>query len=219
MITIGGALLVALWAFGCSDDAETSSGGGANPDAGTDPDAGTEPDAGAEPDAGTDPDAATDAGLEEIRVFVTASLRTADLGGIEGADALCAEEAESAGLDGEFVAWLSTRESSVADRFERSTAPYVLVDGTVIADDWDDLVDGSIDALLNLDAEGQQRSGDVWTGTRADGTAYPDDDCSGFTSASGGVAQCGSTQSTGAPWTENITPACGTRLRLYCVER
>lgn len=160
-----------------------------------------------------------DAGLSEWRIFRTATTQTANLGGIAGADALCAAQAIAAGLDGEFKAWLSTVSSPVADRVTQASGPYVLVNGTRIADDWDDLVDGSILAPIHLDANGVLRAGEVWTGTLATGASYLNDDCAGFTSGSTGVALCGATNSTTATWTENITPACSTQLGLYCIEQ
>lgn len=155
----------------------------------------------------------------QSRVFITSTAQSADLGGIAGADQLCATQAAAAGLDGVFKAWLSTTSSAVADRLIHSSDPYVRVDGTVVANDWDDLVDGSIGALINVDASGQTRTGDVWTGTLDDGTSYPTNDCNGFTNGSSGIALCGTSSSTTALWTQNITPACSTVLRLYCFEQ
>jgi hypothetical protein len=168
-------------------------------------------------DAGTD--AAADSGMTEWRIFVTDTPQNADFGGIAGADALCAAQAAAAGLDGEFKAWLSTVSSAVSDRITHASGPYVLVDGTMIANDWDDLVDGSILAPVNLDADGVRQSGEVWTGTLATGGSYPNDDCAAFTSASAGDALCGASSSTSMTWTENITPPCSTLLRLYCIEQ
>jgi hypothetical protein len=152
-------------------------------------------------------------------VFITSTARTADFGGISGADELCATQAAEAGLQGVFKAWLSTASSSVADRLVHSTGPYALVDGTVIADDWDDLVDGSIATPIDVDASGQTRTGDVWTGTLPTGDSDTFGDCEGFTSSAGGVALCGTSSSPTSLWTANIRPACSTVLRLYCFEQ
>ncbi len=199
-------LLALLGVFACASS---------TPDAGTD--AGT--DAGA--DAGTDAgaDAGSDAGVTERRIFVTSAARTADLGGIEGADGLCASEAVAAGLQGEFKAWISTIESPVAARFVQSAVPYVLVDGTRIADDWADLTDGSLRAIIDLDANGVERRTDVWTGTLPRGLSYADADCDGFTNGLVGSALCGTTQSINANWTANAVPNCDTPLPLFCVEQ
>ncbi|MGB5374686.1 MAG: hypothetical protein WBN15_12955 [Polyangiales bacterium] len=164
-------------------------------------------------------DTTTDAGMTEWRIFRTATVQNANLGGTAGADAICAAQALAAGLEGEFKAWLSTIASPVAGRVTRASGPYVLVDGTRVADDWADLVDGSILAPINLDANGVLRSGEVWTGTLANGTSYLADDCAEFTSGATGRALCGATNSTTATWTENIAPACSTQLGLYCIEQ
>ncbi|UCF47349.1 MAG: hypothetical protein JSU89_09230, partial [Myxococcales bacterium] len=110
--------------------------------------------------------------LTPSRIFVTDTTQDAALGGIVGADGLCAAQAAAASLQGDFRAWLSTSSSPVGDRFAQSGGPYVLVDGTRIADNWGDLTDGSIQAPINLDANGLTRGGDVWTGTLPDGSTY-----------------------------------------------
>ena len=153
------------------------------------------------------------------RIFVTEMQRSGDLGGISGADALCASEAAAAGLEGEFRAWLSTSSSPVGDRLVQSTEPYVLVDGTRVADDWQDLTDGNIQAAINLDASEVIRSGDTWTGTLSDGEPYAGGDCEGFTSAAVGMSQCGSTQRTDGGWTAAKEPSCAAVLRLFCIEQ
>lgn len=162
----------------------------------------------------------TDPGVSGQLVFVTSARQNADFGGVDGADELCASEASAAGLDGEFRAWLSTLSSPVADRLEQSTDPYVLVDGTRIADDWTDLTDGTIQAAIDLDAGGRVRSGDVWTGTLPDGQPFESGDCEGFRSGSSEVISlCGTTQSAASSWTANQTPSCNTELRLFCIEQ
>lgn len=180
-------------------------------------------DAGLDAAADSGSDAAVDAGPDasaiEKRMFVTEARQNADYGGIEGADQLCATEAAAAELSGEYKAWLSTIASSVVDRLVRHNGPYVLVDGTRIANNWRDLIDGSIFTPINLDANGGVHNSDVWTGTLANGTSNLNDDCEGFTSGSGGTGQCGSSPSTDEAWTENIEPGCATQLHLYCVEQ
>jgi len=212
--------IVVSGSLACSStDAGTNPGTGGN--AGTGGSAGTGGDAGTGGNAGTGGDVGTGgaAGQSEWRIFRTETVSDANLGGIAGADAICAAQALEAGLEGDFRAWLSPIGSPVADRLTQAGGPYALVDGTRVADDWDDLVDGSILAPINLDASGVERSGEVWTGTLADGTSYLIDDCGGFTNGLTGVALCGASASTTSTWTDNITPACSTRLGLYCIEQ
>lgn len=199
----------------------TAAGSAAPPNMDASVDSGTDSGTDAGLDAGVDSgvDSGLDSGLDERRVFVTDTIQNANFGGVAGADALCASQAAAAGLDGEFKAWLSTIASPVADRLSHSNAPYVLVDGTVVANDWDDLVDGSILAAINLDAGGIPRGGDVWTGTLPTGLPYVNDDCEGFTTGgSERFGLCGSTASTDPGWTASATPACSSQLGLYCFE-
>ena len=157
------------------------------------------------------------------RVFVTSTRQTALLGGIVGADELCATQADEAGLGRNFKAWLSTTLSSVADadRLSQDGGPFVRVDEVIVANDWADLVDGALLAPISLDATGQARAGDVWTGTLPNGDSYTLDDCTAFTSESSTVGQalCGSSTSVTATWTQSQTPRCSTLLRLYCIEQ
>src|SRR5690242_2782849 len=76
-------------------------------------------------------------------VFVTSTLQTGNLGGLTGADMICQARAAAGGLRGIFKAWLSDTTASPSTRFTRSKKPYVLLDGTVIANNWADLTDGS----------------------------------------------------------------------------
>jgi hypothetical protein len=191
-------------------------------DAGTGGGAGDGGGAGSGGDAGNGGQAGTGgaAGQSEWRIFRTETVQNANLGGIAGADAICAAQALAAGLEGEFKAWLSTITSPVAGRLTPSSGPYVLVDGTRVADDWNDLVDGSILAPINLDANGMFRSGEIWTGTLETGDSYLGSDCAAFTTDSMAVAAlCGASNSTTSTWTDNITPACSTLLGLYCIEQ
>ena len=155
----------------------------------------------------------------DYEIFVTETVQDAALGGIEGADALCASQAAAAGLKGDFAAWLSTSTTAVAERVLHSSCNYTLVDSTWVAYDWEDLTDGDIWVPINLDANGVIQDGDVWTGTEPDGSSYEGGDCSGFTSASSElVSLAGSTESNDASWTAEQTQACSTPLRLYCVQ-
>ena len=88
-----------------------------------------------------------------------------------------------------------------------------------MADDWDDLTDGSLDAPIDLDEDGGTVQSDVWTGTTTSGAADGarcDDFEDGTDGASG---TCGSTTASNADWTDNIVPLCNTALHLYCIEQ
>lgn len=161
-------------------------------------------------------DAGADPGPSKI-IFVTSTRHDGDLGGPDGADAICAERASAAGLPGTFRAWLSSNTINAADRLEQSSGPYVRTDGVQVASDWADLIDANIAAPINRDESGNLQSGDVWTGTYSSGVMAPDT-CSGFMTTSG-FGMCGNSNATNLQWSDNLIPGCTTMLRLYCLEQ
>lgn len=167
-------------------------------------------------DAGTEADASAP---EVKRVFATSLRYNAALGGPDGADALCASHAAGADLPGEYKAWLSTSTVSVTERLAASSLPYARLDGVLVARGFDDLLDGTLLAPINVDEFAAPASGDVWTGTLPDGTGYAPNDCNGFDSDTGSFALCGSTVYLDSRWTQNLVPACSTQLRLFCFEQ
>lgn len=162
-------------------------------------------------------------GTDEFRrVFVTSDVFGAELGGIEGADAKCQAAADAAGLGGTFRAWISTPASSPLKTFVQSAGPYVRIDGLQIAENWTRLVDGDIDAPLEIDEWGDVQNngecGNVWTNTMRDGTSFDDDACMDWTSLQDGT-RLGRTDATNASWTEGCTVDCLKEHHLYCFEQ
>lgn len=162
-------------------------------------------------------------------VFVSEAVTSGDLGPspLSSADALCQGEADTAGLQGTFAAWLSTGPADApASRFDRSTGPYVLPDGTLVARDWDDLVDGSLSVPIDTTAAGDSifdsvtnPDGYTWTGTEADGTAAIAT-CSGWSSASSGLlGASGASDRTTPVWSHEIDDSCNAAYSLVCVQQ
>jgi hypothetical protein len=174
-------------------------------------------------------------GTCEKIVFITSGTYTGDLGGLAGADQKCAAEATAAGLDGEFKAWLSdSPQNSPSTRFSRSSAPYILPVGTVVANDWEDLVDGSIQNPIEQDAFGNTVRRFVWTGTNTDGSYASgffftaDPNCEGwsssvdtapndFTSGAGLIGR--TTFDDPDDWTADTVSSCRSSNSLYCFQQ
>jgi hypothetical protein len=147
----------------------------------------------------------------EIRyVFVTASARDGILGGLSGADSKCQTEATNAGLTGTYKAWLSDATTSAANRLEHFTGQYKLVDGSVVATSWNQFTDGILDHAINKTAaNGSISSGNVWTGSNANGTtATMRNNCDNWTDNSGGPE--GTTTAIGTTMTVNDFTECYT---------
>ncbi len=154
-------------------------------------------------------------------VFVTSGTYDGNLGGIAGGDATCNTLAGAAGLPGTYQAWLSDAGSNPAAAFTQSSFPYVLVDGTKIADDWAALIVLPLDAPINIDENGPPAvalSG-VWTGTNSNGTANGTDCLGWISNAGGNNGRTGRTDSTIVNWTDSNSLACNNSRRLYCFEQ
>ncbi len=163
-------------------------------------------------------------------VFVTSTLYDGNMGGLAGADAKCQERAVAAGLPGNYKAWLSDANASPATRFAQSAAPYKLVDGTVIANNWADLIDGNLASRINkTELNGPVPQGTVgcpagnptvWTATNANGTlSNAGATCSNWTST-GGRSLWGSTTVSDAGWTASCSGrSCARTAPIYCFEQ
>jgi hypothetical protein len=146
------------------------------------------------------------------------------LGGVTGADAKCQADAEAAGLAGTYKAWIAdaTTDSAPAVRFNRATVPYVRVDGVIVADDWSDLTDGSLDAVSISETDNFTSGNGIWTNVLPDGTrasALSVDHCDNWDSA-GVTGNIGNRAVTNSNWTSWATGHnCAAGLKLYCFEQ
>ena len=185
--------------------------------------------------------------LESKTVFVTSSLHYGTLPGVAAADFLCNVRAATAGLTGHFLAWISDSEATEPRvRFVRSSVPYALPgsedsDPVIIANNWDDLVDGSLEHPIFRDEFGNEVSDSfVWTATDYDGSHYQATDLEGNpasvdcgdweTSESSVLGLLGSPHERDESWSfyidwDNIIPStvgiqnCSGMARLYCFEQ
>ena len=165
-------------------------------------------------------------------IFVTSKLYTGKLGGIAGADAICQQLAEDAGLPGIYYAWLSDSTTHPDDRFLKSSVPYVLASGTQVAKDYKDLTDGTIQHAIDTTESkgaapiaavgcGGGTKPTVWTNTLAAGTAWGVNGCDDW-NATGGVARLGHAKATNFTWAkfcEGQAASCAWKAALYCVEQ
>ncbi len=159
-------------------------------------------------------------------VFITESLHNGNLGGISGADAICQADADAAGLTGTFKAWLSDATTSPDISFTKNPLPYVLVDGSIVADDWADLTDAWIYAPIDQTAAGSTVDDGygsmVWTNTYYNGQRYDgavDYNCDSWTidsQSNAGVYGQYQVMDLWSRWTYSARLACDRLFRLYC---
>ncbi|MCB9626518.1 MAG: hypothetical protein H6725_04015 [Sandaracinaceae bacterium] len=155
--------------------------------------------------------------------FTTSGTSNGNLGGLAGADAFCQGFADAAGLPGTYRAWLSDSTGSPSTRFTQSTIPWVMPvgsnGGVVLADDWADLTDGTIDARFVWTELGAEVNNNIpFTNTTGAGTEWNGNDCSDWTSTAGNGAY-GNTGGTDVTWTQSGTGgACNVQHRYYCFQ-
>jgi hypothetical protein len=179
-------------------------------------------------------------------VFLSSTKSDAALGGPRGADGTCADLAEAAGLGGYWFSWTSDPCTSPSQRFEKSTLPYRMVDGTEISSSWDRMTmdppptgKGYLDAAINLDEYGNLAATPlecassanppqgcfVWTNTNVNGDVDAlahHNGCLGLTTNDSMYAPstAGKITSVSRGWTDGSFWTCGIdNLRLYCFEQ
>ncbi len=169
-------------------------------------------------------------------VFITQDDFTGSLGGLEGADAKCQAEADAVeGLTGTYMAWLSDSSESPDNRFNKDGGPFILTDGTIVADDWEDLTDGALQHAINMHADGSPVTEDPswplypWTNTMEGGTLHSAVyTCDDWTSEEvGGDAPRGrhgwaddnDVLDSPYQWTRAYITDCNNPRYLYCFEQ
>lgn len=164
---------------------------------------------------------------DERLVFVSmlSSSNSGSTGGVSGMDSTCQTRADAAGLSGTYLAWIADNDPLSAPyyRFEKSSVPYVRVDGQVVADDWADLTDGDLDRAISYFADGTQSALDVVVSNVAtDGTQLGStnaDSCTNWTSTSG-TGNRGRRNVASSSWTDFASAGCGSGgNRAYCFEQ
>jgi cysteine-rich repeat protein len=82
-------------------------------------------------------------------VFLTSVKYSGQMGGLDAADQQCQSLADAAKLKGTFLAWLGTDDTWPEKRMTKSTVPYRRTDYVLVAQNWADLVDGSLAAPID----------------------------------------------------------------------
>ena len=160
-------------------------------------------------------------------MFVTSQAFTGALGGVAGADAKCQAAADgsiSPRINGRtFLAWISTSGTSPAGRFTRGVKPYVRSDGLLVANDWTDLTDLSLNHGISVDEAGVDHTAEglaAWTGTSSKNGDYSGQACADWTSFTFiDKGDRGNVGGNGSGWSSNGGDVCGASHNLYCFEK
>jgi hypothetical protein len=174
------------------------------------------------------------------RVFVTSQSFNGNLGGLSGADTKCQTAAGNASLGGTWRAWLSTGTLNspivnASSRVTQHNGPFIRIDGDLVAQNWADLVDGSLVNAISRDelnnavplATGSGADVYVWTNTRTNGAAGTETNntnrsCSSWTNSSSSYTDASTSYrgriSSNSSWTDYDNDTCNKLQRLYCFE-
>ncbi|MDF1562486.1 MAG: hypothetical protein P1V51_05555 [Deltaproteobacteria bacterium] len=158
-------------------------------------------------------------------VFITSTQYTGNLGGVSGANQKCQQHAVNAGLPGTYKAWISGTGYSPGTQLRQWTAPIVLRDGTVVVNDWPDLLDSSISHGIDQDELGNPGPamsspgcGHAYTGTWPSGGAVSATwRCAEWTADTGQASVWGRSDLTNFGWTQWCSGgSCAYLASLYC---
>jgi len=155
-------------------------------------------------------------------VFVTSDTFPV-FGGLTQGDDICQLVADRFGSNAtlknrSWRAWLSDEQTNASDHLVQGSAPYRLVDGTVVAITFYTLTHSSTLAhAIDVDETASVVGGPVWTGTDNTGNRVSGVTCNGWTSTSGN-GKVGAADATTSAWTGASDLGCDQRAHLYCFE-
>lgn len=166
--------------------------------------------------AGTDPFDPEDFPLGGIgTIFVSKNVWSGAMGGITGANQKCMVSAQFADLSGSWLALMSDDSYDIRDWLV--TTQYRRMDGVLIATNINDLFDGSINAVITINEQGDTITtvSDVWTGTTASGQSSGMN-CNHWSWVSAQGTEGDSDSVSGSYLTDGIED-CISLNRIYCV--
>ena len=176
-------------------------------------------------DANADPnDGCKECALDRLVFCSSVMYHGGELDGLYGADQRCRMLAAKAKLPNfaTYRAWLSDSTLSAADRLLHHRGRYTLVNGLVVAMDWHDLTDGTLQNPLNVTELSQTAPfSRAWTGTLASGKqAFGSSFCEDWTKwGDGQLGGSGIHDQTDALWSFLEQDDCAFAASIYCFEQ
>ena len=160
----------------------------------------------------------------EMVLYTLSNLHDGNLGGRSGGDALCAASTNKPSGYDNYRAFISVNaDDEIRDMPSNygvsTSARIVSKNGTIVADNWADLMDGSIDNSLS--SAGITYNAQWWSGSNADGSIVTDLNCSAWTSSgTGDYGRTGNSNSTDDTWISySSTYKCAhtTAVEVFCL--
>lgn len=138
---------------------------------------------------------------------------------LDGFDQWCQVAGNGISSGSEWKALMRDSSNSVESRLYQSEQPYVMVDETIVANNWNELISGNLQAPLNKRHDGTVVNGTVWTGMSND-IDLALDTCDDWMSIEPDYsAIIGNIGATGDSWLNSGRGSCDVGRRFYCVEQ
>ncbi|MFT4037667.1 MAG: hypothetical protein QM692_05760 [Thermomicrobiales bacterium] len=162
------------------------------------------------------------------RVFVSSSKQNGNMGGLAGADAICQQLADGAGLPGRFMAWLSDSVDSPSTRFPlagSAAGPYALpgLPYAELVPDWEALVtcaSPNVCFPVNPDrTELGTQTTDAMIYTATTTAGQPAGASCGEWRSTDGVGVTGDALGNGPSWTTAVAAMCTSAHPIYCFQQ
>jgi hypothetical protein len=153
-------------------------------------------------------------------IFVTSSTHTGKIGGLPGADAICAARAKAAARPGTYKALISDSQTDANARLSITQAVFNTA-GQLVASGPADLWDGDVKNTVAYDEHGVQVTSvfRVWCGTRDSGVKYGKDLCQDWGSdAKTHWGEIG-TLTSKVTWIDDQAVTCDKLSRIYCISQ
>jgi hypothetical protein len=154
------------------------------------------------------------------RVFITEATYQPDFGSASAATQICQTTANTRSFGGAWLAWIVDNKFSPATDFNQSSVPYVLLDGTIVANNWADLVDGTLAHPIDMnELGGNVGAREAWTGATEQGIASGDN-CNNWKSNQVAILGTNGVSSvTDYGWSDIWLQYCDRWVSLYCFEQ
>lgn len=160
-------------------------------------------------------------------VFVSSGNYTGNMGGTTGPSNICQAIADQSAITQgrKFKSWNCSTCRGPYNEFVKSQTPYVLVNGTKVAESYDHLIAYDLQHPINIDENGMEWFGTygVWTGCEANGEPIGlGDYCGGAWGIydETDYGEAGMMMMTDHRWTKAFGNLdCGMPLKIYCFEQ
>lgn len=161
-----------------------------------------------------------------FRIFVTSESYAGNLGGLSGADEICQQHADDAGLEDTYKAILSDSTDDASERITASDAIYIYKTSStkvkVVDNDIDlwNTSENDLKAKINYDENYNKVSVEPWTGSLLTGGVDSEKHCSDWSNNTSSFSGAyGDSDAKDSEWLSNLWEDCDSRRPIICISQ